>query len=91
MAATWTSTMTVTDLATKRIRVTATRTDGEDIRTYSCDTKIDSSNITASNTSIVDAIWNAFQSDLKKQTDDTTLISDLPTTLDTLLNNKEKA
>ena len=41
MPATWTVDIRVTDLAERRIAVTGTRTDGEQVEAYHCETQVD--------------------------------------------------
>ena len=54
--ATWETQLTITNLAEKRIRVSATRTDGEDVDTYSFDTIIDPADIPGSKAATVAAV-----------------------------------
>jgi len=67
VAASWDSTITVTDLAAKTIRVAATRTDGEDVRTYSCDAVIDPDDMAGSKLRAANAIRDAYLADAARE------------------------
>ena len=57
--ATWEVEITVVDVDDKRIAVKGTRTDGEDVRTYSARGKIEADNIQASLRSMMDVLFAA--------------------------------
>lgn len=57
MAATWQITINVIDLASKRIRVMAIRTDGADVRSYWCETAVDLDDLAGSR----DRVLTSFQ------------------------------
>ncbi|HUU97049.1 MAG TPA: hypothetical protein VM487_15025 [Phycisphaerae bacterium] len=89
MAATWTSTIVITNLAAKRIRVTATRTDGEDVRTYSCDTRIDPGDVQASKLALAESIRDQYLADVADQVAHAALLGTWEADLNTWLEGQE--
>lgn len=59
--ATWETKITIIDLATRRIRITAVRTDGEDTQAFTAVGIVDPNALAASKTRLVNAIWDAYQ------------------------------
>jgi hypothetical protein len=57
----WETKITVLDVAAKRVRVDAVRTDGEDVQTCSAEGTVDPGDLAGSKQRIVDAIWDAYQ------------------------------
>jgi len=86
MAGTWETTFTVTDLAKKRIHVTAIRTDGVDIRTYSINTQIDAEDIAGSKTKILEAFKSIYAEDVAKEDSHATLLPGWASQLDAALD-----
>lgn len=93
MAITWDVQIEVLDLPTRKIRVTATRTDDVllETRTYAVIGKYD----TAVNTKqeildhYTDAVWGEYQRELLKESRISTLIEDSETALKTALEARE--
>lgn len=91
MAATWDITIQVTALASREIRVTATRTDGDDVRTYSAEGTYDTVNNTPQEllAAYTDLFWNLYQAEIAKETQVAALIGQAEQALATALVAKE--
>ncbi len=87
MDGTWTVSINVIDVGSKRASITATRTDGEDIQTFGpIDAIIGTSE---QRTEVLDILKNAYLTSLTKQASIDALVSDIQTNGGTALTNWE--
>lgn len=89
MAATWETKITIIDLAGNRVRVTAVRTDGEDVQTFSALGVVDPSAPAASKTRLVNALWDAYRAAKAKIDAANDILAGWEAALATSLSNKE--
>ena len=87
--ATWAVSIGVTDRADKRVTVTGTRTDGEDIRSYTAAGQVDPSNLTASLRAVMDTLFARYTAEVAAEAADATLISGWEDTAATYLDGLE--
>ena len=73
--ATWDVQIEVTDRADRRIRVTGTRTDGEDVRTYTASAQVDTDNLQASLRKVMDTIFASHEAAIAEEAANATLVS----------------
>ena len=64
--ATWNVQITVKDIVRKEASIAATRTDGEDVRTYRVSSAI--LDTTAQKLAVLDNLWSQFQADEARRT-----------------------
>lgn len=86
---TWETKIQIVDVAANRIRVTATRTEGDDVQTFSAVGTVDPSAKAASKTRLVNAIWDAYQASKAKADAAAALMSGWEAALATSLGKKE--
>ncbi len=60
MAATWEVSIAVVNRAEKRIRVKGTRTDGEDVQTFSAVGQVDTGDLQASLRTVMDSLFDQY-------------------------------
>ena len=87
--ANWSVSIVVTDRVAKRVRATGVRTDGEDERSYSVDSEVDTANLSASRQKVVDGLWAAYQAEITCELEEATLIAGWETALEGDLNGLE--
>ena len=75
MAGTWEVTITPINISTKEVSVSATRTDGEDVRTYIV--PLAPINTAGEKLAVMDEIWAKFQADIAKDTQISNVIGTL--------------
>lgn len=85
----WNVVITVTDLPQKRVRVDATRTDGENVWKHSVQSIIDTKDLPGTRDRINGTIWAAWQKHLAKMTQIAALITGYETALAANLNERE--
>ena len=89
MAATWTSEITVTNFAQKRICVRATRTDGLDVWTKTFNTQIDPEDVQASKVKLAQEIRNSYLADAATDATHTALLNSWESDLNAWLDGQE--
>jgi len=89
--ATWGSSIEVTDLAAKRVRVTATRTDGEDVWTHTVSGQVDTEDLAGTRDRINDRIWAAWEAYQTAETNKAAIISGYEAALTADLQAREDA
>ena len=87
MAVEWEFKFTVTDRATKRIRVTGTPSDGRG--PYSCDSQIDSDDLAKSKADVIDALWAQYRADVTNEQGDEELLAGWETDIKAALDGKK--
>ena len=87
--ATWAVSIGVTDRADKRVTVTGTRTDGEDIRSYTAAGQVDTADLTASLRAVMDTLFATYTAEVAAEAADATLISGWEDTAATYLDGLE--
>jgi hypothetical protein len=87
--ATWAVEIEVLNLADKRLRVTATRTDGADIRTYTAEATVDTGDLPGSRDRVVNALWDAHATVVATETAQNALLVGWEAAVATALNVKE--
>ena len=88
--ATWSVSIEVTDLAAKRLRIVGTRTDVDDVRTYSIQTRWDDTLTRAQNgVTFRDSIWGLYQAELARESSISTFIGAASTDLASALTALE--
>ena len=85
----WTTEITVTNLPAKRVRVAATRTDGEEVFTHAVDSIVDPNDLPGTRDKINDAIWAAWEEYAAKQAQIDTLLTGYEAALAADLNTRE--
>ena len=92
MAATWITKITITNLGSKLANITATRTDNEDIRTYTLPgVCVDTTNVPLATikTKVVNALYGIYTDEITKENTITDMINGWETAINTDLNAKE--
>lgn len=85
----WTTSITVTNLGERRVRVEATRTEGEDVCVYSVDAQIDLANLPQSRNQIIDALWAQHEEALAREVSIAALLDGWEDSLNTALDGME--
>lgn len=86
MAATWQITINVIDLASKRIRVTAIRTDGADVRSYWCATIVNPDDLAGVRADVLTVLQSLHTAAMDKQTAADSLLAGWETNLKTAMD-----
>ena len=89
--ATWATVIKVTNLQAKRISVTATRTDGEDVWTKTVNGVVDPDSLATTRDQINGTIWNAWQEYIGEQASNAALLANYEAALAADLNTREGA
>ena len=87
----WTTQITVTNLPSKRIRVTATRTDGETTWSQSVDSIVDPADLPGTRDKINNAIWAEWEAEVAKQAQIATMLTGYEAAIAADLNAREGA
>ena len=83
----WSVKITVRDLARKEISLVATRTEGEDVRSYSITSAIIET--AEQKSALLDKIWSMYQDELSHESDVAEIIGQLEVQAETNLNARE--
>lgn len=86
MAGIWEIKIEVVDLPAKRYRVTGTRTDGEDVRTYSCAGHVDTDDLAGTKDKILASLQAQYTEAVEKQAAVDALLEDWQGNLEAAMN-----
>jgi len=89
--ATWATVITVTNRQAKRVRVTATRTDGEETWMTFVDSIVDPEDLPGTRDTINNAIWAAWEEHSAEVASDNALLTGYEAALAADLNTREGA
>ncbi len=89
MAGTWTHSIVVTNRQERRVRITVTRTDGDDVRSYTFHSLIPVSQVAEARRKIRDTIRARYDAEITKEDSDNLMVSAFGDTLVNDLNAQE--
>ena len=84
--ATWAIEITVTDLPNKRCRVTGVRTDGEDVRTYSCEGSVDLADLPGTKVKFLTSLQDLHTAAMEKESTVNALLAGWQAALEAAMN-----